>query len=173
MQIADPRIVVLSGLPGSGKSTVALRVAESRHRCAVVSGDAINDMIVSGRVWALGEPANEATRQVELCIRNMGMLARNFAAQGFDVVIEHVIPLASEIDDLATMLAPYACHLFVLDPGEAIAQQRNHGRNPQERVDYDAAALMSVMRQELGDRGRWLANAQMSAEATAALVLSG
>lgn len=111
-------------------------------------------MIVSGRVWALGDPPDEAARQVNLCLRNLGTLARNFCEQGFDVVVEHVVALASQLDELEWTLSPYGCQLIVLDPGEVIAQQRNHGRDPQERVAYEAAPLRSLMTQELGRRGR-------------------
>jgi hypothetical protein len=38
-------------------------------------------MIVNG-VWALGEPADEAVRQVELLHRNLCALANNFADGG-------------------------------------------------------------------------------------------
>jgi len=51
-------------------------VAERLPRSARLDGDELNRMIVNGFVWALGEPADKAARQVELLHRNLCALAR-------------------------------------------------------------------------------------------------
>jgi hypothetical protein len=63
--------VIVSGMPGAGKSTVSGLAASLMPRAAQIKGDEVNQMILGGRVWFMGEPRDEALRQYELCKRNM------------------------------------------------------------------------------------------------------
>lgn len=81
-------------------------VANGLRRSARLDGDDLNQMIVRGRVWALGEPADEAARQVELCNRNLCALAGNLADAGFTPVIGTVIPTRQQLDFFVDRLAP-------------------------------------------------------------------
>ena len=48
--------VIVTGMPGAGKTTITALVAGSLPRAAQVGGDAVNDMIRSGFVWFMGKP---------------------------------------------------------------------------------------------------------------------
>jgi adenylylsulfate kinase-like enzyme len=80
--------LVITGPPGAGKSSVSRLVAARLRRASHLDGDVVNEFIVSGRVWALGEPGDEAARQVRLCNQNLCALAANFADAGFTPVID-------------------------------------------------------------------------------------
>jgi dephospho-CoA kinase len=62
-QTAPTPCLIVTGMPGAGKSTVTRLAAELLPQAARMDGDFVNRLVVSGRVWALGEPADE----VELC----------------------------------------------------------------------------------------------------------
>ena len=61
-------------------------------------------MVVSGHVWALGEPADEAARQIRLCHENLCALATNLANAGFTPVIDVVVPDLANLDGFRSAL---------------------------------------------------------------------
>ena len=155
-------------MPGAGKSTVTRLVAERLPRSARLDGDAFNRMIVNGFVWALGEPADEAARQVELLHRNLCALSANFSDAGFTPAIDVMIPARKTLDSFLDQLAPRQVLLVVLAPGIEVCRYRNTIRDPHERFYFDGyEALEADMSRELGDAGWWFDTAALTSEQTA------
>ncbi|OZB80614.1 MAG: hypothetical protein B7X41_02330 [Microbacterium sp. 14-71-5] len=85
-------VLIVAGLPGVGKTTVARELATRATRGAHLDTDQIGEaLILSGLVAPGQEPAEEAERQLALLRRNIADLARNFAEAGFDVAISDVV----------------------------------------------------------------------------------
>jgi predicted kinase len=169
---ADEVAWIVTGMPGAGKSTVSRLVAAALPRAVRIRADDLNAMIVSGAVWPLGRPADEAERQVELCYRNLGALAHNFTASGFTTIVDCVLPDGDHLDRLLRQLPQQRARLVVLAPGEAACRDRNAARNTDEQFDFDGySQLDATMRAGFGDQGQWIDSADLTGEQTVRTIL--
>ncbi|MFI1098618.1 phosphotransferase [Streptomyces sp. NPDC020917] len=133
-----------------------------------MDGFFISTLVVSGHVWALGEPADEAARQVELCNRNLCALANNFSDAGFTPVIDTVIPDRKQLDFFVSLLRARQVLFVVLAPRIDVCQYRNTVRDPQERFDFDGyETLQSDMKRQFGDVGWWFDTSDLTPGQTA------
>jgi chloramphenicol 3-O-phosphotransferase len=159
--------LIVTGAPGAGKSSVSRAVAQRLERSALLDGDAINALTVSGFVWALGEPADEAARQVDLLHTNLCALAANFADASFTPVVDAVIADRGRLDFFLETLAPRRVLLVVLTPGADVCRARNLGRSPESQFFFEGhEALMAGMRADFGTIGWRLDSSQLSLEET-------
>src|SRR5882757_8159076 len=108
---------LLTGIPGSGKSTVAAALAARLGMAAHVEVDALQEMIISGGRRPTPEPDAEADRQIFLKARNACLLAGSFAAAGFVAVLDDVVVRRSHLDFYRATLTAEPFHLIVLAPG--------------------------------------------------------
>jgi predicted kinase len=160
--------VIVTGMPGAGKTTITSRLPRLMPRAAQVGGDAVNAMIGSGYVWFMGKPTEEALRQDELCNRNMCCLANNFIDFGFTVLMDTVLADRSELDFFIALMSPRPVRLVVLDPGIEVCKDRNAGRDQEDRFDFDGyERLHADMKREFGGIGWWLDTSAMTADQTA------
>jgi predicted kinase len=160
--------VIVTGMPGAGKTTVTSLVAGLMPRAAQVGGDAVNMMIRSGFVWFMGQPTDEALRHDELCNRNMCSLANNFIDFGFTVLMDTVLADRPELDFFIALMSPRPVRLVVLDPGIEACKDRNAARNPEEQFEFDGyERLEADMKREFGDIGWWLDTSALTADQTA------
>jgi chloramphenicol 3-O-phosphotransferase len=160
--------VIVTGMPGAGKTTITSLVAQLMPRAAQVGGDAVNIMVRSGFVWFMGQPTEEALRQDELCNRNMCGLANNFIDFGFTVLMDTVLADRSELDFFIALMSPRPVRLVVLDPGIDVCKDRNAGRDREDRFEFEGyEGLAADMKREFGDMGWWLDTSAMTADRTA------
>jgi predicted kinase len=165
--------IIVTGMPGAGKSTVTGLAARLLPKAAQVKGDDMNQMIKSGYVGWMGEPADEALRQDELCNRNMCALANNFIDAGFTVMMDTVLADRAELDFFLALLSPRPVRLVVLAPGIAECKHRNEARDPDERFDFDDyERLQDDMNREFGDCGWWFDTSGLGPAETAERVVT-
>ncbi len=163
--------LLISGMPGAGKSTVSWLVAASLPRSARIRGDDVHEMIVSGRSKFGVTDAEEARRQGKIRYRNISLLARTFAEAGFIPVVDDVIPDREVLGSIVDQLRPLPLRLVVLAPPVEVCEQRNRERPAPDRVDFDIAPHEAAMRAELGGVGWWIDNQNQTPEVTAATII--
>jgi len=90
--ISKPSIIVISGLPGVGKSTTSRGLAQRLDLAAHVEADRLHNLIVSGaEAPNLDGVTEEAQRQLDLRLDNACLLATAFVAAGFSAVIDDIV----------------------------------------------------------------------------------
>lgn len=117
---------IVSGVPGSGKTTVAAALAKRYPRSAHLPMDDLRQLVVSGLASPL-EWTEETALQFAIARRNAGRLAADYATSGFTVVIDDVV----HEQDLAQLL-PHVGGLqprkVLLSPSIFVVHRRNAQR---------------------------------------------
>jgi chloramphenicol 3-O-phosphotransferase len=170
-------ILILTGPPGAGKSSVAEALADRYDRVAHVNVDILRHFITPTGYRAPGKEGFE--RQHALAVRNACDLARNYMAERFAVIIDDVVPTRADLDLYLEALKDVdaAVHFVRLLPGRAVCHERNHGR----RGDRVPSARLDMVYDEFeagGEtRGSVIDSSTMTVETTAdrlqALTTSG
>jgi chloramphenicol 3-O-phosphotransferase len=129
-----PEILILTGPPGAGKSTVAQALAERYDRVAHIETDVLRHFITPTGYVAPGRPGFE--RQQALGIRNACALAANFLAERIAVIVDDVVVTREDLAAYVQGLKPTAVpvHYVRLLPSLEVCQQRNRVRDPERRL---------------------------------------
>jgi predicted kinase len=120
-------VLVVTGAPGVGKSTVAREVAERLPVCAFVEADELHRMIISGGEWpSAGSPQSLA--QLELRTLQAATLAHNFSDMGIPTVIDEVLGLPVQVRILEETLAGCNVAIVGLSATSETIARRDAGR---------------------------------------------
>ncbi len=166
MAMEEPAIIVVSGIQGAGKSTVARLLAERFSRGVHIEADALQRMIVSGGEWVseAGEPTGEVARQLRLRLHNACLLARSFFDAGFTAVVDDII-IGERFDDLRADLAGVPFRLVVLAPGVATVIARDEAREHTVAGEW-ARYLDGEQRKTMAVSGLWVDSSGQTAAKT-------
>jgi adenylylsulfate kinase-like enzyme len=165
----QPAVLVISGIPGAGKSTIAAIVARRLERSAHVEAEVLQRFLVGGGVWPDGEPQAEAMRQLRLRGRNVALLADSFFEAGFTPVVDDVV-IGSRLDELRSDLRSRPLHFVLLTPSLDAVRERNRQR-PGKDVFEAWRHLDAVARRETPRLGLWLDTSRQTAEESADEIL--
>jgi predicted kinase len=124
--MSEPFLLVLTGPPGAGKSTMSRYVAAHFERSAVIEGDFFWASLVNGGI-APWEPA--AAMQNEVLVRAALHSAALLANAGFSTVLEGIIgPWFMDVikEEFANVELPIV--YMVLRPTLATCLDRTHAR---------------------------------------------
>lgn len=120
------RIVLLTGAPGSGKSTVGSLLAQRLPAAAHVQVDFFRKMVKGGYA-SPHQWTNEVSRQYRLARKNAAQIAINLAEAGFMPVIDDIINIEWEQEWNAYFVGMKVTKVLLCPPIE-VALQRNLAR---------------------------------------------
>ena len=155
-------ILILTGPPAAGKTTLGPRIAGQLSSCAVVDVDVVRAMVVQPHIAPWRGAAG--TAQLSLGARNACALAHNFARAGFHVVILDVLT-----NDTAQIyrstLAELEHAIVLLLPGLEACLQRNRARG--QWLADDEVRLLYGWEQQLSTYDTKIDNSSIPVEALA------
>jgi chloramphenicol 3-O-phosphotransferase len=126
--VAGARIFIITGTPGSGKSTVAVALMRRFEYGLHIPVDELRERVVSGIAHPVPEWSEETSRQFGLARQAAVATCGVYAAEGFAVAIDDVIfPEEAQVLYEAP-LAEYGVHKVLLRPGLETALRRNAER---------------------------------------------
>jgi adenylylsulfate kinase-like enzyme len=166
-----PKVILLTGIPGAGKTTVSNALASRFERGVAIEADWLQEIIVSGGLWPDEEPHDEAERQLTFKAQNAAMLADRFTGNGFLPVIDDVIPGTHRLGIYLEALSSRPVALVVLAPPLEVALARDASRGYKE-VGETWAHLDAEIREKLDGVGLWLDTGDLSVEETVDAILA-
>ena len=165
----QPAVLVISGIPGAGKSTISAIVASRLDHAAHIEAEVLQRFVVSGSVWPDGQPQHEAMRQLRLRGRNVALLADSFFEAGFIPIIDDVI-IGTRLGELRADLRSRPLLFVLLTPALDVVRERNRQR-PNKDVFETWRHLDVVTRNETPRLGLWLDTSKQTAEESAEEIL--
>lgn len=173
---------LVTGVPGSGKTTVARELAARFERGAHIPTDVLGAMILAGRVPPLPpseeveegtEEGGEADRQLLLRARNASLLCDSFFDAGFTPVIDDVVVHRIQLDYYQTHVRARPLFIAVLAPRPEIVLARDSSREQHKRgLAEEWWFLEQTLRTELPDAGIWVDSSDLSPAETVDAILA-
>lgn len=161
-------VIIVSGLPGAGKSTVAGLLAAHFERSVHLEADRLQHMIVRGGVWPGDEPIDEGFDQLALRGRNVCLLADSFCRAGFTVIVDDVV-IGDRFDAITAELTTRPFYFVLLLPSLACLETRNKSRG--KDAFHQSSALYEVALQT-PRYGMRVDNSSQAAAQTSELILA-
>jgi broad-specificity NMP kinase len=160
-------VVLITGIPASGKSTVADLLARRFDRGVHVRGDIYRRMVVTGRQEMTAAPSDEAWRQLRLRYHLGAAAADAYHEAGFSVVVQDVV-IGPVLGDYVAAIGSTPLIVIVLTPRPDVVAQREEERGKAAYRD-GVHTLHQLHRALLSDTprvGMWLDSTDQRAEET-------
>ena len=164
-----PAIIVITGIQGSGKSTVGPLLAARFERGAFIDADDLHWMIVAGQHWVTGpgdEISHEAAGQLRLRLHNACLLARSFRDAGFAAVAVDIVT-GERWEHLRDELRGVPFYFVVLAPDVETVIAREAGRGKKTVLGPTWAHFLDEdLRKTMAGVGLWVDSSGQTADET-------
>jgi chloramphenicol 3-O-phosphotransferase len=122
------KILLVTGPPASGKSTIARRLAQHFPKSLHLQVDQLREMMVNGVQLPGGAWNDEVARQFQWARLTAIYMAQLYAGQGVDVIIDDVCVPAEFTEDYISLGNGLGTHRVLLLPKASALTRRLQGR---------------------------------------------
>ncbi|MEU7874050.1 AAA family ATPase [Dactylosporangium sp. NPDC049140] len=171
---AGPAVYLITGIPASGKSTVAQALAERLPRSVHLRGDAFRRMVVNGRADMTPAPSAEAAAQLALRHRLTAGAADTYHEAGFTVVAQDVV-LGAHLPAMVAAIRARPLFVVALGPTPSAVSARESGRakSAYDPYGWTVESLDAELRERTPRIGLWLDTSDQSPPETVDAILAG
>jgi len=165
---SPPGVLLLNGMPGAGKTTVAHLIAMNVPKGAHINGDEIHNLVVGGRIHPPGKLADkgEVIRQLKLREKNIALLIDSFFESGFFPIVDNYMSNWERLGHLLSNIKSRPIAMVMLNPPIEISLKRDMFR-PEKTVAQLYQESYRELQNELSAIGLWLNTSDMTPEQTA------
>ncbi len=150
--IDHPIICLLIGPGGAGKTTVSALLAKKFSKCVVIEADELRHMVKKG----LTDPfSREGQDQLVLSTKNSCLLAKSFADQNFNVIIDDCVAGKPRLDLYYKLLKRYHLVTILLLPNREAIRHRDSRRTGTARLGKKTLAIHDKFIQRIEQEKRW------------------
>ncbi|CAM4404318.1 MAG: AAA family ATPase [Paenibacillus macerans] len=160
-----PRIILITGIMASGKSTVAQLLAERFGKSVHLRGDMFRKMIVNNRSEVTPNPEEGEIEQLLLRHRLTAQAADLYFEAGFTVIVQDVI-IGPMLQEFISFVRNRPLDVVVLCPNKSVVAQREAARTKKGYGIWTVEALDNVLRKETLRTGMWLDSSNLTPEET-------
>jgi predicted kinase len=172
MTTADhPRLILITGIMASGKSTVAQHLAERLPNSVHLRGDVFRRMIVNGRAEMTRALSPAAAAQLRLRYRIAATAAELYLQANFSVVYQD-IAIGHHLTEVVQYYQRHPLHVVVLCPAPAVVTVREAGRRKTGYRGMAVTDLDRVLRTETPRLGLWLDSSKLTVAETVDYILA-
>lgn len=167
------RLILITGTPASGKTTVAAALADRLPRAVFVDDDDIAAMVRSGQVGFNSDPSPEATEQLLLRYRCSVAVAQTYRRVGFDAVIADNV-FGELLGQFMSLVHPDPLHVVFLHPSvETIsAREAERSKDGYGEKAWQIEPLHDVVEHHTRRVGLWLDTSEQTVDQTVDLILA-
>jgi len=161
MKNSKPLVVLITGPAGAGRSTTALALAKTIKKSALIETDHIRHMIKNGYIKP---QIPEGQEQLAFGRKNVTILAKNFAEEGYNVVIADAVAGRKYIDIYHKSLKKYRFIIILLLPNKKVLWKRDSGRSVKARIGKRTLLMHDRFVEKMVKEKRWhvIDNSNMS-----------
>lgn len=121
-------LVLITGIPGAGKSTISDLLARRLSKSAVIIGDDLRRLIKGGFKSPAQKWDEETHRQYYFSFKNGALLAESFLQEGYKVIVDDALHAGNLYTEWAKYFEKFYPLKVLLKPNKEISLKRNRER---------------------------------------------